>query len=343
MGVKKLNDLSCDPFDLGLLYTRLQGIVPHFLCARWHRRLQVDNVRERWEAAAIRNQAQVNTPQPTLREERELLPEARHNMERTRLNTSMSPGRPDPARPTTDAGPLESSHLSGQRMIETLLREEGAPLNLSGDYLTVLSIEREEGDEILLCLKDFRPTSSLEDETCGICLEVEQNDSLVLKCGRCTSCVHLGCMSTWLQSLSPGSKSSCVVWYVKRLCSELCGARANQVSSKSDAPFDAYYDMRTVEAAWNQRQKRASAADHRSLPITVHDNEQPPVPITPSVETSPTPAEAVLGTAGPSTHQVRQGSEHVDYPLLPVAPASSDPPSLRRSVRKRRAPDRYEA
>lgn len=114
------------------------------------------------------------------------------------------------------------------------------------------------------------------------------------------------------------------------------------MNSKSDAPFNAYYDMRTVEAAWNQRQRRASAADHRSLPITVH-HEQPPINTTPSVKTSPTPADAVLDTAGPSTHQVRQGLEHVDYPLLPVASASSDPPSLRRSGRKRRAPDRYEA
>jgi hypothetical protein len=111
------------------------------------------------------------------------------------------------------------------------------------------------------------------------------------------------------------------------------------MNSKSDAPFNAYYDMRTVEAAWNQRQRRA---DHTSSPITVH-NEQPPVNTTASVETSPTPADAVLDTAGPSTHQVRQGSEHVDYPLLLVASASSDPPSLRRSGRKRRAPDRYEA
>lgn len=47
MGFRNFNDLSCDLFDLHLLHTRLQDIVPHFLCAPWHRRLQVDNVRER--------------------------------------------------------------------------------------------------------------------------------------------------------------------------------------------------------------------------------------------------------------------------------------------------------
>lgn len=78
------------------------------------------------------------------------------------------------------------------------------------------------------------------------------------------------------------------------------------------------------------------------MPITVH-SEQPPVNTTPSVETSPTHVDAVLDTTGPSTHQVRQESEHVDYSLFPVASASSHPPSHRRSGRKRRAPDRYGA
>ena len=36
-------------------------------------------------------------------------------------------------------------------MIEILLREERVPLDLSGDVLTVLSIEREDGGEIPLC------------------------------------------------------------------------------------------------------------------------------------------------------------------------------------------------
>jgi hypothetical protein len=49
MGVKKLNELSRDPFDLRTLRDKLQNIVPHFLCARWHRQLQAHDVRQRWE------------------------------------------------------------------------------------------------------------------------------------------------------------------------------------------------------------------------------------------------------------------------------------------------------
>lgn len=103
------------------------------------------------------------------------------------------------------------------------------------------------------------------------------------------------------------------------------------MNSKSDAPFNAYFDERAVEAVWDQRQRRASAADHRSWPITVH-SEQLPVNTTPSVETSSTPADVVLDTAGPNTHPVHQESEHVEYPNLPAASASQDPPSLHRVV-----------
>lgn len=113
------------------------------------------------------------------------------------------------------------------------------------------------------------------------------------------------------------------------------GSRANARNSTSDAPFDAYFDERTVEALWNQRQRRHSAADHQSSPTTIH-SEQPPVNTTPSVETSPTPADAVLDTAGPRTHPLPQESEHVEYPSLPVASASQDPPSLRRVVVQRK-------
>ncbi|KAJ5543938.1 hypothetical protein N7494_005217 [Penicillium frequentans] len=151
-----------------------------------------------------------NKSRPSPREERERSPEARLDMERTRYNPSMSPGQRDPAQLTTDVRLPKSSRLSTQRKIGILLREKGIPLGLSGDYMTEPSIGTEEGDEILLCMKDYRSASSLEDDKCGNCLGTEQNDSIVLKCGRCTFCVHLACMSTWLQSFSPGSKSSCL-------------------------------------------------------------------------------------------------------------------------------------
>lgn len=226
-GVKKLNALACHPFDLPLLQQRLHDIVPHFLCERWHRRLQANDVRERWKAAAIRNQAQACTPRPPTRGERALSSEARLHVEHTRPSTPVSSGRPDPALPTTDTRPAESSQFSGRRLTEAALRDNRAPWDVSADHPAVLPIEREDGGEVCLHLRRFESTSSLGDESCGICHGEDQSEPVVLKCGRCTSHVHLGCMSSWLRTRWSGSISSCITWCVYRLFPGFWGAMAN--------------------------------------------------------------------------------------------------------------------
>ena len=80
--------------------------------------------------------------------------------------------------------------------------------------------------------------------------------------------------------------------------------------------------------------------DYLNWSSTGRDNQQPLVPIMPPLENSP-PAAGVSSTAaGPSaiSHQGERG----EYPRLPTIPARSNPPSLRRSDRATRAPDRYE-
>ena len=218
-GVKKLNALACHPFDLPVLQDRLHDIVPHFLCARWHRQFQANNVRERWEAAAIRNQAQAYTPQPPARGERALSSEARLHVEPTRPSIPVSSSRPNldlpQSNPTTEPG--ESPQVSGRRLTEAALRENRVPWNVSAAHPAVLPIEREDGGEVCLHLQSFRPTSSLRDESCGICRGEDRNEPVVLKCGRCTSHVHLGCMSSWLRTRWSGSRSCCITWCVYRL------------------------------------------------------------------------------------------------------------------------------
>ena len=343
-GIKKLNALACHPFDLPLLQDRLHNIVPHFLCERWHRRLQANDVRERWEAAAIRNQAQAYTPRPPIRGERALSSEARRHVEHTRTSTPRPSGRPDldlpQPMPTTEPG--ESSQVSGGGLTEAALRENRVPWNVSVAHPAVLPIEREDGGEVRLHLQSFRSTSSLRDESCGICRGEDQSEPVVLKCGRCTSYVHLGCMSSWLRTRWSESRSSCITWYVYHLFPGLWGTVANKPSSRYDGPFDAYYDTPTAEGLWAQRQGPASVTDHLVWSNTRRDYEQPPVPITPPAEISPAPAGASTTAARPSPHRVRQGSEHVGYPRLSTTSAPSNPPPLRRSDRTTRAPNRYE-
>ncbi|KZN93966.1 hypothetical protein EN45_041540 [Penicillium chrysogenum] len=48
-----------EPFDLSTLLSRLCDIAKGFLCARWHRQRQAEQVGQQWYEAAVRNQARV--------------------------------------------------------------------------------------------------------------------------------------------------------------------------------------------------------------------------------------------------------------------------------------------
>jgi hypothetical protein len=216
-GVKKLHTLACQPFHLPTFQHKLHDIVPHFLCARWHRRLQVDDVRKQWEAAAIRNQAQAQTPRhrsATTASGQVLCPEGRGRGERTELNTPRASGSPDSLQSTRTTEPGESSHAFCPKVTETTLRENRVPWDVSRARPATLSIQKESGEEVFLHLQSFSPTSSLRHERCGFCHGEDPDEPVVLKCGRCTTYVHLNCMSLWLRTRESGSRPSCVTWYV---------------------------------------------------------------------------------------------------------------------------------
>jgi hypothetical protein len=59
IGHQKLTTLAREPFDLSTLQSKLCDIARGFLCARWHRQRQADQVGQRWYEAAVRNQARV--------------------------------------------------------------------------------------------------------------------------------------------------------------------------------------------------------------------------------------------------------------------------------------------
>ncbi|CAP87044.1 hypothetical protein PCH_Pc24g01360 [Penicillium rubens Wisconsin 54-1255] len=59
IGHQKLTTLAREPFDLSTLLSRLCDIAKGFLCARWHRQRQAEQVGQQWYEAAVRNQARV--------------------------------------------------------------------------------------------------------------------------------------------------------------------------------------------------------------------------------------------------------------------------------------------
>jgi hypothetical protein len=59
IGHERLTTLGREPFDLSTLQPKLYDIARVFLCARWHRQRQADQVGQQWYGAAVRNQARV--------------------------------------------------------------------------------------------------------------------------------------------------------------------------------------------------------------------------------------------------------------------------------------------
>jgi hypothetical protein len=216
-GVKKLHTLACQPFDPLILQHRLPDIVADFLCARWHRRLQVDEVRKRWEAAAIRNQARALARRhSSVTANSGTVPsfEAHLRSVRTELNAQAASNSPDRVQSTPAREPEHPSQDSGTELTEAALRENRVPWVVSEARPAMLSIRDESGEKVYIHLQSFRPTSSLRDECCGICHGEDRDEPVVLKCGRCTTYVHLKCMSLWAQSRRSGSRISCVTWCV---------------------------------------------------------------------------------------------------------------------------------
>jgi hypothetical protein len=59
IGHQKLTTVAREPFDLSTLQPKLCDIAKEFLCARWHRQRQADQVGQQWYEAAVRTQMRV--------------------------------------------------------------------------------------------------------------------------------------------------------------------------------------------------------------------------------------------------------------------------------------------
>lgn len=59
IGNQKLNALIREPFQLSTLQSKLCAIAKEFLCARWHRQRQAEQIGQQWYDTAVGNQVRV--------------------------------------------------------------------------------------------------------------------------------------------------------------------------------------------------------------------------------------------------------------------------------------------
>jgi hypothetical protein len=215
-GRQKLNNLARSPFDLSTLDSQLNGIVSFFLCKRFHRDRQQNDVKQRWFNAAVRNQTQAQTsPHRGFSPSTAELSDSQERLQRSLeveapyalmwdVDDITYPELTTPTR-------IDSSRPPGREVTADMLTTNGVPWDISPDDPAVLSVSNEYGGVHSIQLHAFCQGSCPEGEQCPVCFEEESDTPIILQCDTCEGVVHLECMEGWLAHRLPGNNTSCPI------------------------------------------------------------------------------------------------------------------------------------
>lgn len=221
IGHQKLTTLAREPFDLSTLQSKLCDIARDFLCARWHRQRQADQVGQQWYEAAVRNQARVphgsRMASPSVivqRGQRQTSSASRRRPASD--NTDPSPRglrQNPPVRPSTNPEPVQPFNPF---VISTMLRTNSVPWRVSPAQPAILaSVANIWAGFQELTLQSLAPSEEVDNIHCVFCLaddEDHANEHVILRCRQCTSLGHLSCAEEWFEKRDTGFGTSCCVW-----------------------------------------------------------------------------------------------------------------------------------
>jgi hypothetical protein len=222
VGHQKLNTLVREPFDLSTLQSKLCDVARDFLCARWHRQRQADQVGQQWYQAAVRNQARVphdsrvSSP-PIVHPDQRQMPSASRRRLAGPGNTDRSPPhglRQNPPAPlSTSAGPVQSINPF---VTAAMLRTNSVPWHVSPARPAILtSVTNIWAGVQDLTLQNLSLSEEVDDIHCVFCLaedEEQANECVILRCDQCRAHSHLSCAEEWLEKRRTGFGTSCCVW-----------------------------------------------------------------------------------------------------------------------------------
>ncbi|KAJ5267424.1 hypothetical protein N7478_010232 [Penicillium angulare] len=220
-GHQKLINLASLPLDLMGLELVLCNIAKDFLCARWHRSRQADDIAHRWCQAAVRNTPQAvpdldHSPQPSavgtptrLRSSDTGLLNS-NNTHRPPLLNEASLNSPVYPPSATDPSPSMGSFVTA-----ATLRADNIPWPISPDQPAFLSCVTNiragvQGIE----LHSLGRSDEVSDIHCTFCLTEDgesASESVVLRCVECRALSHLACIEGWLDQRDTGFNTSCCV------------------------------------------------------------------------------------------------------------------------------------
>jgi len=222
IGHQKLATLAREPFALPNLQSKLCTIAKEFLCARWHRQRQAEQVGQQWYEAALRNQARVPhdsriaSPSIVHPGQRQMSSASRRRLVGSD-NTDRSPPhglRQDPPVPlSTSPGPVQSINPF---VTAAMLRTNSVPWHVSPARPAILtSVTNVWAGEQDLTLQNLSLSEEIGDIDCVFCLtedEEQANECVILRCDQCRAHCHLSCAEEWLEKRHTGFGTSCCVW-----------------------------------------------------------------------------------------------------------------------------------
>jgi hypothetical protein len=222
IGHQKLNPLAREPLDLSSLQPKLCAIAREFLCARWHRQRQAEQVGQQWYEAAVRNQARV-PPDSRAASPSIVHPGQRQMSSAPRRrpaefdNTDRSPPhglRQDPPGPLSTS--LDSVRPINLFVTATMLRINSIPWDVSPDQPAILTSVTNVWAYVQdLTLRYLSLSEEVDDIHCVFCLaedEEQASECVILRCDQCRAHSHLSCAEEWLEKRRTGFGTSCCVW-----------------------------------------------------------------------------------------------------------------------------------
>jgi hypothetical protein len=222
IGHQKLATLARQPFDVSSLQPKLCDVARDFLCARWHRHRQADQVGQQWYEAAVRNQARVShgsrmAPPSVIVQRGQRQTSSASRRRPASDNTDQPPShglRQDPpVHLTTNPEPVQPFNPF---VTSTMLRTNSVPWRVSPAQPAILaSVANIWAGFQELTLRSLTPSEEVDSIHCVFCLTEDEdhaNECVILRCRQCTSLCHLSCAEEWLQKRDTDFSTSCCVW-----------------------------------------------------------------------------------------------------------------------------------
>ncbi|CEJ61370.1 hypothetical protein PMG11_09905 [Penicillium brasilianum] len=211
-GQQQLANLAAQSFDFLTLRPTLCDIARNFLCARWHRQRQADQLGQQWYEAVVRSReharhtSEVAAVAPDIEADQSQRSIIRRPTEPV-LSSRATTQHKDESAPVRDPVPLEPSERIRRYITVSMLRTNSAPWCISPAQPATLS-----GFNIGAGMQNLDLHSlTLSDEVsaiyCPFCLgddEEHLDESVILRCNRCRGLAYLSCVEEWLEKRDAG-------------------------------------------------------------------------------------------------------------------------------------------